>query len=425
MKIWIALLCLLAALAAVDSPDAVAEDEGGFKVSGSAEIWAYGTGLERIGNSLLNPDNRVAKLPRLQWTGESRINLRLRSESAEIVLRPRLLRQHATGNSGGADVGDAYLSQGFARVRLSDALTLTGGRELLTWGPANFRSPSNPLYFDAGRSNPLRDVSGVDLMRLTYTQGPVSLMLAREQSAGHRNSASTPEHTTLGKIDVRSEDMLVSALIATPVHGSPFFGGFAQGTLGDAWLVYGEIGSGRRPQALAVNASPFGAPFSAPSPSPRQTTALIGASYTRINGQSISLEWLRDDHGFTRQEEANYFARAAIAANQYLAAPNSPFAPSQLSGLGQGIGQAPALLGRDYASLLWQSNPQESDLYWRLMWTENLHDRSSQASLYAEKNLSPRFSAFLALTRNLGGVETDYGSLIRTSLTLGIKCFAF
>lgn len=425
MKIWIALPCLLAALAAVDSPNAVAQDEGGFTISGSAEIWAYGTTLERVGNSFLNPDNRVARLPRLQWTGESRINLRLRSEGTEIVLRPRLLRQHATGISGGADAGDAYLSQGFARVRLNDALTLTGGRELLTWGPANFRSPSNPLYFDAGRSNPLRDVSGVDLMRLTYTQGPLSLMLAREQSAGHLNSVSTPQHTTLGKIDVRGEDALVSALIATPVHGSPFFGGFAQATLGDAWLVYGEIGSGRRPQALTINASPFGAPFSAQTPSPRHATALLGASYTRINGQSISLEWLRDGHGFTRQEETSYFARAATTADQYLAAPNSSFAPAQLSGLGQGIGQAPALLGRDYASLLWQSNPQESELYWRLMWTTNLHDRSSQASLYAEKNLSPRVSAFIALTRNLGGVETDYGSLIRTSLTLGIKCFAF
>ena len=425
MKSGLAFAGLLAAVIAVASADAAAQDQGGFRISGSAEIWAYGTGLERVGNSRLNPDNRVAKLPRLQWSGESRINLRLRSESTEIVLRPRLLRQHATGNSGGPDVGEAYLSQGFARLRLSDALTLTGGRELLTWGPANFRSPGNPLYFDAGRSNPLRDVSGVDLMRLTYTQGPVSLMLAREQSAGHLNSASTPEHTTLGKIDVRGEDMLLSALIATPVYGAPFVGGFGQATLGDAWLVYGEFGSGRRPQALAVNAAPFGAPFSAQSPAPRQTTALLGASYTRINGQSISLEWLRDGHGFSREQETSYFARAAVAANQFLAAPNSPFAPSQLSGLGQGIGQAPALLGRDYASLLWQSNPQESELYWRLMWTANLHDRSSQASLYVEKNLSPRFSAFLALTRNLGGVETDYGSLIGTSLTLGIKCFAF
>lgn len=425
MKFRCALPCLLAALAAVASPDAAAEEEGGFRISGNAEVWAYATGLERAGNSVLNPDNRVARLPRLQWTGESRINLRLRAEGTEIVLRPRLLKQHASVIGGDTDTGDAYLSQGFARIRLNDAWTLTGGRELFTWGPANFRSPSNPFYFDAGRSNPLREVSGVDLMRLTHTRGAVSLTLAREQSAGHLDSANTPERATLGKVDVRSGDMLASALIATPVHGAPFVGGFAQATLDDAWMVYGEIGSGRRPRALAVNASPFGAPFSAPAPSPRRTTALLGASYTRLNGQSVSLEWLRDGHGFTRQEETDYFARAAITANQYLAAPNSPFAPSQLSGLGQGIGQAPALLGRDYASLLWQSNPQESELYWRLMWTANLHDRSNQASLYAEKNLSPRFSAFIALTRNLGAAETDYGSLIRTSLTLGIKCFAF
>ena len=416
---------VLAALAALAAHAAAAADDAGFKISGSAEIWGYGTGLQRSGNSALNPDNRVAKLPSLQWTGESRINLRLRAESAEIVLRPRLLRQHTVGGSGDADTGDAYLSQGFARLRLNDALTLTGGRELLTWGPANFRSPSNPYYFDAGRTNPLRDVSGIDLARLTYTQGAASFMLAREQSSGHLNSAVTPQHTTLGKVDVRGDDTLVSALVATPVYGAPFVGSFGQATLGDAWLVYGEIGSGRRPQTLTLNAAPFGAPFSAQTPAPRQTTELIGASYTRENGQSVSLEWLHDGHGFDKAEEVAYFARAALTANQYLAAPASPFAASQLSGLGRGLGQAPALLGRDYASLLWQSNPQESGLYWRLMWTANVHDRSSQASLYAEKNLSPRFNAFVALTRNLGGGETDYGNLIRTSLTVGIKCFAF
>ncbi len=425
MKSALAPSFLLAAVAALAAPYAAAQEAGGFKISGSAEIWGYATGLQRAGNSPLNPDNRVADLPGVQWTGESRVNLRLRADSVEIVLRPRLLKQRANGVSGEPDAGEAYLSQGFARVRLNDALTLTAGRELLTWGPANFRSPSNPLYFDAGRSNPLREVSGVDLLRLTYTRGPVSLMLAREQTAGHLNSAITPEHTTLAKIDVRGDDTLVSAVLATPVYGAPFAGGFAQATLGDAWMVYGEIGSGRRAQALSMNSAPFGAPFSVRTPSARQTTALMGASYTRQNGQTVSLEWLRDGHGYSRQEEADYFARAALTASQYLAAPNSPFAPLQLSGLAQGLGQAPALLGRGYASLLWQSNPQESELYWRLMWTANVQDRSSQASLYAEKNLSPRFNAFVALTRNLGGVETDYGSLIRTSLTLGIKCFAF
>jgi hypothetical protein len=37
------------------------------------------------------------------------------------------------------------LGQGFVRYRQGEAV-FTAGRELLSWGPANFRSPSNPFY---------------------------------------------------------------------------------------------------------------------------------------------------------------------------------------------------------------------------------------------------------------------------------------
>lgn len=414
-------LCLLAASLAVA---ARAADPEAVKTSGSAELWAYGTALDRVGPAPLNPGNRVAQLPGLRWTGEARVNLRLTTDRAEFVLRPRLLAQHPAGTGvPGTDQG--YLSQAFARIRLDDTLALTAGRELLTWGPGNFRSPSNPLYFDAGRTDPLREVAGVDLVRLTWTHGPVSAMLAHEQDAGHLDRAATPERVTLGKVDLRGADWQISGVLATPVWGTTFLGAFAQATLGQAWLVYGEIGSGRRRQALEAAAEPFAAPFTVRAPSPRESTALLGASYTLPNGQSVTLEGLRDGHGFSRPEEARYFARAAATADQFLADPASPLAPAQLASLGQGIGQAPALLGRDYASLLWQSNPQEGGHYWRLQWTGNIQDGSSQVTAYGEKNLSARFTAFGAVTRNLGRAASEFGNLYRTTLTLGIKCFAF
>jgi hypothetical protein len=402
-----------------------AEDPGPFKTSGNGEIWGYGTAQDRVDDSPLNPGNLVANLPAMQWTGEARLNLRVTTESAELVVRPRVLEQHNPGTPGAPDLDQAYLSQAFARIRLGDALTFTGGRELLTWGPGNFRSPSNPLYFDAGRTDPLRDVPGVDLARLTWTQGPLSLMLARELDVGHNNPAVTPKPTTLAKADLRGQDTQLSAIVGNQVWGAPFYGGFAQATLGQAWLVYGEWGSGQRTQALAANPVPFAAPFAVQVPSPRQSTELLGASYTLLNGQSVGLEWLRDGHGFSGQGERQYFADAALVAGQVLAAPGSAAAPLELAALGQGLAQAPALLGRDYGSLLWQSNPQETGKYWRLMWTADLRDRSSQVTGYGEKNLSARFSAFAALTHNLGGAETEFGCLFRTALTLGFKYFAF
>ncbi|MCS6763670.1 MAG: hypothetical protein MO853_06475 [Candidatus Protistobacter heckmanni] len=48
-----------------------------------------------------------------------------------------------------------------------------------------------------------------------------------------------------------------------------------------------------------------------------------------------------------------------------------------------------------------------------------------QALLYVEKNFVPRLTGFLALTRTFGGAATEYGALVCTLLTVGVKFFAF
>ena len=391
------LLLALAVRAAAGDP---------FQPSLGAELWGYGAGTDRVEDSPLNPDNRVAQLPGSQWTFESRVNLRLSRDDAEIVLRPRLLEQHNPGPF--PDVDQAYLSQAFARLQVTGGLAFTGGRELLSWGPGNLRSPSNPLYYDSGRTDPLRDVPGVDLARLTWTGGPATLMVARELDVGHLDPAAAPQPVSLAKLDLRGRDTQFSVVVANQVWGAPFLGSYAQTALAEAWLVYGEIGSGRRRQDLV-----------------RATTSLLGATYTLVGGQTLGLEWLRDGHGYTRQAEAQYFAGAARIAGSYLAAPDGPLAPLQLGRLGQGLSQAPDPLGRDYGSLLWQSNLQETGHYWRLLWTANVRDHSSQVLAYGEKSLSSRCTAFAALTRNVGAVASEYASLFRGSLTLGLKCFIF
>lgn len=380
-------------------PACAADAEQAWQGSVAAEVWAYTTQLQGRGDSPLNPDNRLAKLAGSQATAEARINLRWRDEESDLVLRPRLLRSDAAG--------EAYLSQGFLRTRLDSSLTLTAGRELLSWGPANFRSPSHPIYFDAGRSNPLREVSGVDLVRINLNSGESGATLARVVSRGHLDAQAAPGAMSLAKFDLRGEAALASLIVAGPVYGAAFVGGYAQATLGEAWLVYGEFGSGRRAQ------------------SPRAGTGLVGAAYTLENGQSVALEALHDAHGYGREEIRRYFADASALAAQYRAAPEAGTAAAALRGLGQVLSQAPALLGRDYGHLLWQSNPQEGERYWRLMLTRNFQDRSSQLGLYLESSLSPRLSAFLAATRNLGGAGSEFSALWRTSLVAGVKCFLF
>jgi hypothetical protein len=59
------------------------------------------------------------------------------------------------------------------------------------------------------------------------------------------------------------------------------------------------------------------------------------------------------------------------------------------------------------------------------MATGNIHDHSSQSSLYVEKNISPRISLFALATVNNGHTDSEYGALLRNMVTIGGKIFMF
>lgn len=336
---------------------AVSAKAAGYSASG--EVWAYG--------SVIDAD--LPQVPNHSATTEIRLNLRHSDDGREWVLRPRLLQQ----TSGGRHSSDAYAGQAYLRQRLGQDYTVTVGRELLTWGPAQFRSPSNPLYFDAGRNNPLRDVSGVDGLRLTYTSGSHSATLARVQQRSHTLDVTAPRPLALLKYDQRSDNSLWSVIVADPVADAPWLGGFYQVTPDDAWLLYGEWNNAQRRNRTGQWQ--------------RRNTALAGAAYTLENGQSIALEWLYQGHA------------------------------------DQGAGPAGELRGRQYSHLLWQSNPQDSSPYWRVSWSRNQRDHSSQLNVYLEQQVGAAGSVFLAVTKNLGGGE--FGAVIGSTLTLGAKWFMF
>jgi len=219
------------------------------------------------------------------------------------------------------------------------------------------------------------------------------------------------------KFDWRAENWLASLIAADQDHGSAYVGGFAQWTVNEAWMVYAEAGNGRRPNSLNPNGTASGPPFTLSQPSARATTALAGASYTLENGQNINFEYLRDGHGYTAGGEAAYFDAAARAASL-----PGPAGPAQ-SGLA--VADSPVLLARNYAGLIWQSNPQENTQYWRLLATRNLADHSMQWNGYAEKNLNPHLTVFVNALANSGGGRSEFAGLIRRSFTAGVKIFIF
>jgi hypothetical protein len=418
----LALLLLMCCIANVK-----AQDDNPWRTSTSLETWGYGTFNDIRRGSLLNPDNRIAQIASDQVSLDVRLNLSIEHEAFDAILFPRLLEQtNWTEDASGASLfkhsSNSQLSQGFIRYKGRDDSwpTVVLGRELFSWGPANFRSPSNPFYFDSDRINPMAVTPGIDLLRSTWNWDTLRLTAAHVFST---NQISPPEdrgHSNLVKLDQQGSSYLLSLIVSQQHDTAPFWGGFIQCSPDDAWLLYGEFGSDRQAEVLRPNNTSADPLFTVSPPGARTHTVLFGMSYTLENGQALSSEYLHNTNGYGSNQEREYFnqIRTAGAIAKF----------NQTSGyavLGQAFTLAPRLLGANYLWGNWQSNTQDGEKIWRVNWTQNLNDHSGQLQLFFEKPLVPTLSGFIAVTANKGHVDTEFGSLLGGSITLGLKWFGF
>lgn len=399
--------------------------DAGLLTDAAMEVWGYMNAVSLERDSTLNPANAIARLPSSQRLIDARLNVWIRDDLTELVLQPRFLAEHRSLPAGQESDGTAYLSQGFIRVRPDQHVTLSGGRYRFTWGPANFRSPSNPFYFDPGKNQPLRDVPGIDLLRADYSSKSMQITAAYITDAGHLSARPDIDQVYLLKVDYRGKDGLASAVGSTRSGGKPFFGTFAQHPFTDAVMMYAEYGHGQRPGTLKLPVTGSGSLPLPESPSDSASSALVGSAYTLLNGQILSFEYLYDRHGFQRDGEARYFEWAQQYAAVFRSAPSGALRGQAAAGLGQLMAYAPAMMGRHYAYLLWQSNPQESSLYWRASLARNMQDGGTQALLYAEKNVSQRVSVFASAMINDGGAKSEFGANTSHAMSVGLKLFLF
>lgn len=378
--------------------------EPGWRTSWDGTFYGYANGTSLRGDSVLNPGNLVARVPEHSATAEARFNLKAEDESLRLTLRPILLARDDRNAFGGEQRNEAYFSQWQLRLRASEAWSMSAGREVLNWGPAQFRSPSSPFYFDNGRSDPMRELSGVDALKISWTPGMEdTLMLAHVTGSGHLAQDAWRDSWLL-KADRRGGDWAGGlALAHTPGQGA-FLGAHGQFAAGDALLLYAEASSSTRAGALQSPAD-AALPFAIAAKSPRRSDALAGAAWTFDNGQSVNVEYLHSGHGYRAGEESAYFTRAAASPLQ----------------AGQALGFAPPLLGRDYLHLVWQSNLMESGGYWRMMATHSFTDHGNELSGYGETVLAGDVSIFALAVLSLGSARQEFSGLFRRSLTAGLK----
>lgn len=397
------------ALSAWVATGAAAESESGSDWRASSDGTLYGYARRSIprGDSVLNPGNRMVGLPQGSEVAELRLKLKAENETLRLTARSIASTRETRNAFGTQQRGEAYLSQWQVRVRAADGWHIALGRDVLNWGPAQFRSPSSPFYFDNGRSDPMRELVGIDSLKLSWTPDrQSSASLVRIVRAG--DGAAPPDvwrdawnNGWLAKFDRRGDGWALGLLALKAPDLPTFHGAHGQTTLSDALMLYGEAGSSAPPRALQSSADPT-QPYTVQAVSPRRATALIGAAYTFEGGRSLAAEYLYEGHGYTRAQESAYFQRAVALP-------------------GMALGLAPRLLGRDYLHLVWQSNLMDERGYWRLMYTRQLGDGGNEIAAYGETVLTSKLSAYVLAVLPRGDARQEFSTLLQRSVTLGLK----
>ena len=393
----------LAALAFSALASTVAAAEPDWHTSLDGALYGYSNSTSLRTDSVLNPGNQIARLSQRSDIAELRLNFKAESETVRLTARPIISAREMRNNFGTQQRSEGYFSQWQVRIKAAEGWNIAAGRDVLNWGAAQFRSPSSPFYFDNGRSDPMRELVGMDVLKLSWTPDMrSSVNLARIVRSGY--GAAQPDvwrDSWLAKLDQRGNEWAYGVVAVKAPQMPSFYGANAQFTLSDTLLLYGELGSSARASALQSPADAV-LPFSVQAVSPRRSTTLLGAAYTFEKGQSFNAEYLHEGHGYTKAQESAYFQRAGALP-------------------GMALGYAPRLLGCDYLHLVWQSNMMESDHYWRAMFTHNVTDGSNELGAYGEKTLSPHFSAFAMLVFNRGSARQEMSALFTRSVTAGLK----
>jgi len=377
--------------------------ENDWRTSWDGTLYGYGNNTTRRTDSVLNPDNQIARLPQRSETAELRLNFKAENETVRLTARPIFLMRESRSTFGSEQDGESYFGQWQLRVHAGEGWNVAIGRDVLNWGPAQFRSPSSPFYFDNGRRDPMRELTGMDSAKLTWTPNmQSSLSLVRVVRSGDDTARPDPwRDSWLAKFDLRGDEWAYGLVAAKAENRSPFIGAHGQATLSDSVMLYGEVSSSTLAHQLHSSAEVAQA-FAVQERSPRRTTVLGGISYTFENGKSLAAEYLHDGHGYTRAQEDAYFQRAVTQP-------------------GLALGLKPRLLGRDYLHLVWQSNMMDEQGFWRLMYTRSFTDGGNEIAAYGEAVVNSRISAFLLAVLPQGNARQEFSALSRSSITLGLK----
>jgi len=404
----------------------------------------FGSIQKPFTDSILNPNNDILFIPRYTAILELRPDFSLNYRRLKLNFKPRLniSWQHwKEGSQKGESQKDVerFVNEWLASLKLAEELFISYGRENLQWGPSFLISPSNPFFRETGRSNPKREVPGMDFARLVWLYNPsFTISFIANVDKGRQNfSRPFPfEPTYALKFDYTTKRKYFSIIASYqesyenwPVPNDRMsLGGYAGWTVSDALLLYGEgtvtIGTNvLYPEKIELGPGEgyiiLMGPTKADSSIPKGTL-LVGGSYTFKWGSTVGLEYVFNSPGYTKEGAELYFELHERTSAVFL---NTTGRIQDITGqlLTVSLNTGLRLLRQNY--LMFQyAHPQLWDVLNIVSrFVYNIDDHSYILSPIIEYNFWKHFQIFLIGSKNFGSKKSEFGSIVGYGLMLGLE----
>jgi hypothetical protein len=388
----------------------------------------YGTFNEPQRSTPFNPGNRFAAIPSQEINADLRVDLTASAGACTASAKLRAGYDYVldADTHGDDSRSDVFLNAGGVRCELGHGVFVSAGREVLQWGSASYLSPSNPLFAETGKTNPLSDLYGKDIAQVTwYANERLTVSLLHNYDVGSRDpEAAAFSPLTALKLDWIGDRASGGAILSKRRDGVARLGFHGTYTYSDALLVYADVSVGRGHSGWYPLRDAGTGQWRF-----EQTrldddflhTSLLGGSYTFESGWSLTAEWLTGNEGYDRDERRDYLAAVTQGASDFTTATNAGRG-AQL--IGASLTNGLRYLGSDHVFLQLLRSEWNDKADVALRWTRSFGSGSGHAlSASATYYVTPSLQVFAIGTSAGGGGGSDFGRLVEDSALLGLRWY--
>jgi len=389
----------------------------------------YGTFTDLTSSSDFNPGNQFAREPKRQLNNEARLDINGKVGSCRVNAR---LRGHYDRYVSGDPIDhrsntDFFLNTGGVVCFFGSRFSLGAGREVPQWGSAFYASPSNPFFFDTGKTEPIKELYGKDIWTASIYPGErTTISLMHNYRAGSREpmKAHFPKTTSIKAdwIGNVANGGVVLSHSSNDVKRLGFYGTYVYS---DAWIFYADMAAGKGRKGYFAKRDGHGLSWHFEQNRRKKDwfgTALLGGAYTFMSGWTATAEWLTGNEGYNRHERAAYDAAVKEAARAFYRGGSG--AAEAAGVIGSALTAQTPYLGRNIIFLQLANTEwaNKADVAVRL--AKSLSPGSGASLKFSLTYfLSDNLQAFATGVHNFGSDDADFSRIVRTSVSTGLRFY--